>query len=117
MMSVTIDQDARFDSKISSARPTGRAGRRRACAGSVAVRTYMDRHRIHMDRHRILPTPVTFGAAGVPAGASFPAPSSGISFTRAQEPFAAERASRLPGKESLKCAIHAITRIREEQRS
>lgn len=62
MIKVTIDQDAKTDSDISSAWITEQVNRRRAAAGSVRVRVQIDEDRVHLS----LATP---GGAESAAGA------------------------------------------------
>lgn len=48
MIKVTIDQDAKVDSDISSAWITDQINRRRAATGSVRVRVQIDQDRVHL---------------------------------------------------------------------
>ncbi len=62
MIKVTIDQDARVDSEISSAWITDQVTRRRAATGSVAVRVQIDQDRVHLT----FATPGGLNAGGRP---------------------------------------------------
>ncbi|HKB59321.1 MAG TPA: hypothetical protein VKC56_04665 [Gallionellaceae bacterium] len=110
MMSVTIDRDARFDGQISSARLTGHAGKNRASARLPAGASFLTAGEpqpgnIRAQRH--------LNTNDLPASERSASP--GRSYTRPQESAVGEQASSLPGRESLKCVIHATTPIREEQ--
>ncbi len=63
MIKVTIDQDAKVDSDISSGWITEQVNRKRAAAGPVPVRVQIDEDRIHLT----LATPAAGAAAAAAA--------------------------------------------------
>jgi hypothetical protein len=62
MIKVTIGQDAKVDSEISSSWITDQVTRKRAAAGSVCARVQIDEDRIHLT----LTTPGCDGAPSTP---------------------------------------------------